>query len=115
MEGREACFKDEGFATGRAIVIDTVAESQKNATRSNVHPSVAIDPRSIKEALAPGLWYLGSEPGKDIHHDISGDEFDAFASLLESLLRYQPDDRCPADIVQQHEWFKMAPESNSKL
>ena len=117
-EGRKACFKDEGSANGRAIKIDEhphLAESHEKARRVNVHPSVAIEPWSIKETLASGLWYLGSQPGKDIHCDISENEIDMFASLLQSLPRYQPDDRCPADIVQQHEWFKVAPESNTKL
>jgi len=104
-----------GRLPGRAITTAPATEqpATKKRDREGItsvrHPYVVVEPRSIHERLARGLWYMNidMDVGKDIHRDIPRDEIEVFADLLGKILKYNPRDRLTANAAQRHEWFKM--------
>ena len=111
-EGRKDCFEDEVDEQGRAIKIAAITspaeESEGNAQeKSTTQTPLVQDPRSIREALIPGLRYTPGGPGSEIHRHIREEEIEVFADLLGRLLTCNPEDRLSAQEVLDHEWFRM--------
>lgn len=104
-------YKDNPDNEGRPVLaMDSQAPSkpaEDNGFTSTIHPSVPIDPRSLLDHLAPGVWYMldGSHP-RSRNWEISEMEKVIFADLLGRLLRYRPQDRISAQSALDHEWFK---------
>lgn len=111
-EARRGMYKDETDEHGRAVAAREEWESPaglgegETGIINTVHPSIAEGARSIRDMLAPGLWYLCSkENGGDFHRDISEEEKEAIADLLGRLLEYDPAVRLQARDVIHHRWF----------
>ena len=51
--------------------------------------------------------YRGLDHTSFTPRDISPDEIEAFANLLEAILQYGPDKRPGLRAIVQHDWFKM--------
>lgn len=107
---RRRMYKDEVDEQG--LVIPAVASEQGNHDpgehTSIIHPSVAVNARSLKDQIAPGLWYMSDyHPNGDRHRDISQTEQTLFANLLRRLLEYKPESRISAEYAINHEWFKL--------
>lgn len=109
-EDRRRMYKDDvdeqGFVVA-ALASEPGNDEQGNKER-NVHPSVAVNARSLKDKIAPGLWYMSDRrPNADRHRDISQTEQKVFADLLRRLLEYKPEARISAEDAMKHEWFKL--------
>lgn len=105
---RKECFEDEADSEARAIKTTSASGgTDREGITGVLNPSVAREPRSIQEALAPGLWYVNMGIENEIHCDIPRDEMEVFADLLGKLLKYNPNDGLSASAVQNHPWFKM--------
>lgn len=78
------------------------------AVTSIVHQSVADNPRSLRDKIAPGLWYMSDRhPDGDRHREISQAEQVLFADFLGQFLKYRLEDRISAQVAIAHEWFKL--------
>jgi serine/threonine-protein kinase SRPK3 len=106
-EARQNWFEKDSDpqSRGRTYSPATEKPDQEGLTDA-LHP-IPSEPRSIQEALAPGLWYMDMDIGDEIHRDIPEDEIGVFADLLGKLLKYLPQDRLTANAAQDHEWFRM--------
>jgi serine/threonine protein kinase len=98
---------DEIEIEPRAAVIfsenGTISTGRSN---SFVLPSVAEGARSLKDKLAPGLWYM-PEKLPDSHREILETEIEIFVDLLQRLLEYKPEERISAADTAHHGWFEM--------
>lgn len=113
-EDRRRMYKDEVNEQGLAVA---ALESEpgkigpggeENIITSTVHPSVAMNARSLQDKLAPGVWYMPDHrPGGDHHRDIPQAEQVLFADLLGRLMEYRPEDRISAKDAILHGWFKL--------
>jgi len=111
---RGRMYKNEVDEQGLAVAIleaepgkDDPGE-QETVITSTVHPSVAVNARSLQDKIAPGLWYMSDHyPDGDRHRDISQTERELFADLLGQMLEYKPEDRISAEDAINHEWFKL--------
>jgi serine/threonine protein kinase len=65
------------------------------------------EPRSIKDAIIPGLFYESRYGPGGFRHDISQEETDVFSDLLMKIFRYNPKERLTASQVVDHAWFKL--------
>lgn len=65
------------------------------------------EPRSIKDAIIPGLFYENRYGPGGVRHDISQEETDLFSDLLMKIFRYNPEERLTASQVVDHAWFKL--------
>ncbi|SPO00206.1 uncharacterized protein DNG_03054 [Cephalotrichum gorgonifer] len=102
---RKEYYKDEGDELGRVI---PHREEPPLPPNVSIHPSVAQNARSLRDKLAPGVWYMDSGlPDEVQHRDIPEQEIEVFADLLGKLLRYRPEDRISAEEALSHEWFTM--------
>lgn len=106
-ERRKAIFEDDADDQGRAIKIRRVDESSGEVAPTHTSDGIVIDPRSLQEALACGLYYDGSQPGSSVHRSISEEEVDLLVDLLSGLMRYDPEQRLSAQDAMKHEWFRM--------
>lgn len=107
-ESRKRIYRDEADSLGRVVSVRahlTDNQPPKPST-STVHPSVAQGARSLRDKLAPGVWYvdMNNADGK-AHRDISEKEQELFADLIGRLLKWQPQERLSAAEVLKHEWF----------
>lgn len=82
---RKDIFKDEADAEGRAMKIKPLTAEQDAKMRSNVHASVAQDPRCFADSLVPGYWDMGGE--RWVHRDIGEAETKLFADLLGRIIQ----------------------------
>ncbi|KAM0558376.1 hypothetical protein ACHAPJ_005070 [Fusarium lateritium] len=105
-EDRRTFWKDEPAENGLAVHPNKPTFIPVEGVKRRVHPSVAEGARSLKEKLAPGVWYIAA-PEETMHRPISEREMDVFADLLGRLLRFSPEDRESAASIARHEWFKM--------
>jgi len=109
-EDRRRMYKNEVDEQG--IVVAVLAsepgnDNQRKKERT-VHPSVAANARSLKDKIAPGLWYMSDRrPNKVCHRDISQTEQKVFADLLRRLLEYKPEARISAEDAINHEWSRL--------
>lgn len=101
-EFRVTHYENEVDDNGRVIERDP-EEAEDSA---NCHPSLAYGARSMKEKLAPGLWHMPDGPG-GTHRDMSQQEIDLFADLLEKILKFDPKKRISAAEIAKHDWFEM--------
>jgi len=102
---RKDIFKDEADAEGRAMKVEPLTAEQEAKMRSNVHASVAQDPRCFADSLAPGYWYTEGE--RWVHRVVREAETNLFADLLGRIMKYNPNDRMTARAALHHEWFTM--------
>ncbi|TVY18369.1 Serine/threonine-protein kinase SRPK, partial [Lachnellula arida] len=65
------------------------------------------EPRSIKDAIIPGLFYENRYGPGGVRHDISQEETDLLSDLLMKIFRYNPKERLTASQVVDHAWFKL--------
>jgi hypothetical protein len=103
-------YKDEVDEQGlvvTALASEPGSDDQGKKERT-VHPSVAANAQSLKDKIAPGLWYMSDRrPNGDRHRDISQIEQKVFADLLRQLLEYNPEARISAEDAINHEWFRL--------
>ena len=86
---------------------DALGEKESVIT-STVHQSVTSHARSLKDMIAPGLWYMSDRyPDGDHHRDIPQTEQELFVDLLGRLLEYKRENRISAKYAINHEWFKL--------
>lgn len=102
---RTKLYKDEPDELGRAVLVQ--GEAPDEGARGSFHPSVAYGARSIKEKLAPGMWYMSEDGPEEIHREMEDKEVDLFADLLGRLLRWTPAERVSAEELLSHAWFQM--------
>ncbi|KAI0382513.1 kinase-like domain-containing protein [Hypomontagnella monticulosa] len=105
-EQRSIYFKDEVEAGNQVIEIQ-ISPNERNADSGGVGALVMQkpEPRSLQEALAPGLFYENKYGPGGIQQDISREEIDIFSDLLSKLFQYNPESRTPASSVLGHDWF----------
>ena len=69
---RRNLYKDEPDKQGRAVLAVELSapteHSEDKSYTSRVHPSVPIDPRSLLDTLAPGVWYMSAGSRRDNRH-----------------------------------------------
>lgn len=65
------------------------------------------EPRSIKDAIIPGLYYENRCGPGGVRHGISQEETDLLSDLLLKILRYNPKERLTASQIVDHPWFKL--------
>jgi len=109
-EDRRKMYKDEVDEHG--LVVAALASEPGNNDQGKkartIHPSVAANARSLKDKIAPGLWYMSDHrPSGDRHRDISQTEQKVFAELLRRLLEYKPEARISAEDAINNEWFRL--------
>jgi serine/threonine protein kinase len=110
-EDRRRIYKDE--ANEQGLVVAALASEPGNGDQgkkehTNIHPSIAAYARSLKDKIAPGLWYMSDcRPEGDHHREISQTEQNVFAELLRRLLEYKPEVRISAEDAINHEWFRL--------
>jgi hypothetical protein len=108
-EDRRRVYKDEVDEQGFAVAAGAQPESSgQEKTERTIHPSVAAYARSLKDKIAPGVWYMSTRRSvADRHRDISHTEQSVFADLFGRLLEYQPDARISAKDSMGQEWFRL--------
>ena len=100
---RKEVFKDETDEDGQAISLHEPYIPKSHVT---IHPSVAHGARSIKDKLAPGVWYLSDgSPSEASHREISEEEINLFTDLLGQILVFEPADRWKPSQILDHPWF----------
>ncbi|KAK3935643.1 kinase-like domain-containing protein [Diplogelasinospora grovesii] len=108
---RKEFFEDEADEHGRAVSLHPerkTSEGKRDGYTVSVHPSVAEGAQSLKDKLAPGVWYLDIDfPDDNDHRDISQMEIDVFADLLGQFLKWDPHQRISAKAALDHEWFRL--------
>lgn len=109
---RTEYFEDEADADGRVVATSAIpdgAEAEPGDEEGQMGLTVVIHesrPRSLREAMAKGLYYEHKDRPGGIRRDICDEEADLFSDLLGKLLRYSPSERIsPRDAVS-HPWFK---------
>ncbi|KAM5381850.1 hypothetical protein ACJZ2D_002840 [Fusarium nematophilum] len=109
-EIRRKCYKDEADENGLAVSAaepESKPDGEPTNSHRNFHPSVAQGARSLKDKLAPGVWYLEVSLSEEGHREIPQQEIDIFADFLGRLLQYEPEKRMSAAAALEHEWFKL--------
>lgn len=114
--GRKVMWRDTPDEQGRAVCIKEKAEPEAedenmSGVIETVHPSVAKGARSLRDLVAPGVWYVSDTtyvpgPEDELHREIDAAEVEVFADLLGCFLRYRPEDRVAAKDALQHEYFR---------
>ena len=114
-ERRKEMWLDAPDDQGRAVRAGDETDTDRNTETDDyvvtVHPSVAQGARSLKEKLAPGVWYISDpsfvrESADERHREIDSKEIELFADLLGGLLRYRPEDRVSAKDLLEHPYFR---------
>jgi len=107
-EDRRRMYKDEVNEQGLVVAAHVSEPRNNDGWTTTIHPSVPANARSLKDKIAPGLWYmLDRHPNDDRHRDISQTEQRVFADLLQRLLEYKPEARISAEDATKHEWFRL--------
>lgn len=107
---RKIFFEDNVDSDGRVVEIRRELpqpEVNNGEARSEGFVEQAPEPRSIRDAIIPGLFYENRHGPGGIQHDISEEETDLFSDLLAKIFRYKPEERLTASQVVDHAWFKM--------
>jgi len=106
-KGRREMFKDEADKEGRAVYAKPPPpeHSEEEKRTSHGHPVFPENPRSLREKLASGVYYMGED--SDVHREISEEEIEVFGDLLGRILKLDSKQRLEAKAVLEHEWFKM--------
>lgn len=105
---RSRLYKDEPDAKGLAVSAVETEEVHIPGVIRVIHPSVAEGAQSLRDMLAPGLWYPSSHGRNgDRHRPIAPEEIEVFADLLGRLLEYVPAERITAKDLLEHEWFRL--------
>lgn len=116
-EGRKVMWRDEPDEQGHAVCIKEKAEPEVEENETDecvietVHPSVPKGARSLRDLVAPGVWYVSDTtympgPKDELHREIDPAEVEVFADLLGCFLRYRPEDRVSAKEALRHEYFR---------
>ncbi|PIA92049.1 Serine/threonine-protein kinase spk-1 [Cercospora beticola] len=115
-EDRSDTLEEEADEQGRVVL---TAEVLGRIVGHDTHSAdgLAIEPRSLLEAIAPALFYDAAykprNPRKQASK-ISDEEAKLFADLLEKLLAYEPERRLSAQEASEHEWFKFSDEEQQE-
>lgn len=109
-EARKHFFEDDVDKDGR--VVDICRESlQPDIGHGEVRHEASVvqvpEPRSIKDAIMPGLFYENRYGPGGVRHDISQEEAELLSDLLMKIFRYNPKERLTAREVVDHAWFKL--------
>ena len=109
-EDRRRIYEDK--VDDQGLVVAALAseprDDNKGKKERTVHPSVAANARSLKDKIAPGVWYMSDRrPNRDRHRDISQAEQKVFADLLRRLLEYKPEARISVKDAINYEWFRL--------
>ena len=110
-------WRDEPDEQGHAVCIKEKAEPEVEENETDecvvetVHPSVPKGARSLRDLVAPGVWYVSDTtympgPKDELHREIDPAEVEVFADLLGCFLRYRPEDRVSAKEAPRHEYFR---------
>ncbi|KAI9053096.1 hypothetical protein LZ554_003365 [Drepanopeziza brunnea f. sp. 'monogermtubi'] len=102
-EARKLFFEDDADGDGRVVEIRRELHGE---ARFETCVWQAPEPRSISDALLPGLFYENSHGPGGVQHDISPEEIDLFSDLLTQIFRYDPEERPTARQLVDHAWFK---------
>lgn len=112
-EGRKVAFEDESDDHGNVVKIRKPSIPGESATviePTHTSDGIAIEPRSIREAITPGLYYdVLNEDNESavIHRSISEQEIELLTDLLSKILHLDPEQRISAKDASEHEWFRM--------
>lgn len=108
-EARREFLEDDVDATGKVVEVQRgSANEQQNSGDSSQWVVVQQpEPRSLQDALSPGLFYESRYGPEGIHREIPKEEIGVLSDLLFKLLRFDPGDRLTASQALEHEWFKM--------
>lgn len=107
-EQRRYYFENEADAENRVIEIQS--SSNENAPDDGSIGALVMqkpEPRSLQEALAPGLFYENRPRPGGIQRGISQEEINLFSDLLTRLLKYTPEERPAASTLLEHDWFRL--------
>lgn len=103
---RREFFEDETDADGRVREVCRTAVAPQH---SDVEPHPVVyqqaEPRSLRDAIALGLFYENRDGPGGIQCSISEEEASLFADLLAKLLKYAPQERLSARTALEHSWF----------
>ncbi|KAG4432460.1 hypothetical protein IFR05_012050 [Cadophora sp. M221] len=87
-EDRRRIYKNDVDEQG--LVVAALASEPGNTGQENegriIHPSVPVNARSLKDKIAPGLWYMSDgRPKVERHREISQKEQEVLADILRSI------------------------------
>lgn len=107
-EGRKALFGDK--ADDQVHVVKLRRPARRDESADDLPPThylngIPIEPRSIREALAPGIYYKRVEPGTMAHLGVSKLEVEVMSDLLSKMLQHDPKQRLSVRDTLTHEWF----------
>jgi serine/threonine protein kinase len=113
-EARKEFFEDNADANGRAVEIrrdaepmGAVAYPAHGEDRTEISIIQQPEPRSLQDALAPGLFYESRHGPGGVRRGIFREEIDLFSELLMMILKYAPKERLTAKTALDHAWFKL--------
>ncbi|KAL2068500.1 hypothetical protein VTL71DRAFT_14837 [Oculimacula yallundae] len=105
---RKTIFEDNTDDEGRVVEVPQQLRPSENGEPEIERTVVQVaEPRSIKEAIARGLFYENRNGPGGVHIDIPEPEVELLADLLANILKYDPVERITARQVSEHAWFKM--------
>lgn len=105
-ETRREFFEDETDADGRVLEVHrTVVAAQHGDVEPRPVVYQQAEPRSLRDAIALGLFYENRDGPEGIQCSISEEEASLFADLLAKLLKYPPKERLSARTALEHSWF----------
>ncbi|CZS88934.1 related to protein kinase [Rhynchosporium graminicola] len=105
---RKTIFEDNTDAEGRVVEVPQQLRPSEDGKPEIERTIVQVaEPRSIKEAIARGLFYYNRNGPGGVHLEIPELEVELLADLLAKVLKYDPNERLTARQISEHAWFKM--------
>lgn len=89
-EARKLFFEDDADSDGRVEICTELPQSNTAYGGVSIETSVnqISEPRSIKDAILPGLFYENRYGPGGVRHAISQEETDLLSDLLMKIFRY---------------------------